>query len=42
MTENRIDESMTSKSRIQKSGKVRVIGSATSKPREAKPTPPKK
>lgn len=39
MASKRIDESMTSKSRMQESGKGRVTGSATSKPRETKPNP---
>ena len=42
MATNAINESTTSKSRMQESGKGRITGSATSKPREVKPTPPKK
>lgn len=42
MANKRIDESITSKSRMQESGKGRVTDSATSKTRETQPTPPKK
>lgn len=42
MANKRINESATSKSRMQESSKGRVTGSATSKPREVKPISPKK